>query len=127
MYTIYYTQPLQYMNKTNKCGFNSEEIDSIEEVVEHLDRSYFVLYARDALEILKGNLKNRGYNPKEKFIDDKSMETYINCITDNQANPNDIVYIKIKVVSDAPVIVDDHATLDVDINKEINKVYKMIR
>ena len=126
MYTIYYTQPLQYMNKTNKSGFSSEEIDDIEEVVEHLDRNYFVLYARDALEILKTNLKNRGYNPSEKFIDDKSMESYIDCITNNALNPTDLVYVKIKVVSDTPVVVDDHATQNVNIEKEVGKMYRII-
>lgn len=127
MYTIYYSQPLQYMNQTTNPGFSKEEIDSIEEVVEHLDKSYFVLYARDALEILKTNLQNRGYNPNKKFIGDKSMEAYINCITDNAANPNADVYVKIKVVSDTPVVVDDAVTQDVNIENVVGKMYKKIR
>lgn len=125
MYTIYYSQPLQYMNK-GSVGF-SEEIDDIEEVVEHLDKNYFVLYVRDALEMLKTNVRNRGYNPASEFIDNKSMSTYINSITDNTVNPNDYVYVKIKVVSDKLVKIDERATQDVNVEKVVGRMFQKIR
>lgn len=127
MYTVYYNQPLQYISKKGKTGFTEEEISSIATLAEHFDGSYFVLYVRDALAILNSNLINRGYNPKEKFIDDNSMETYIDCLTSSIANPNEPIFVKLKVVSDTPVMVDDTSTMKLDIDEEVNRKYYITR
>lgn len=124
-YTVYYNGfPISKTNDINK-GFSISEIDNIINYLEHevSDKGYFSLYARDAVNILKSNLSKRGYNPSRKFISEKSQQTYIDSLTSSDDEMNDNVFVKIKVVSNQPVVLFDSITKSFDKSSEIDKKY----
>lgn len=124
-YNIYYGNvPVSKINDS-KSGFSITELDNIIEYLEHEvpDDGYFSLFARDAIKILKSNLLNRGYNPNKEFISSKSQQTYENVISSKDILPNEKVYVKLKVVSNHPVVLVDSKLESRDKETEIDKKY----
>lgn len=124
-YNIYYGNvPVSKINNSEE-GFSITELDNIIEYLEHdvPDKGYFSLFARDAIKILKSNLLNRGYNPNKQFISDKSQQTYVDIISSTNIIPNEKVYVKLKVVSNHPVVLLDSKLESRDKETEIDKKY----
>lgn len=124
-YNIYYGNiPVSKINNS-KEGFSITELDDIIGYLEHEvpDKGYFSLFARDAVKILKSNLLNRGYNPNKEFISNKSKQTYVDVISSTNIVPNENVYVKLKVVSNHPVVLVDSKLESRDRETEIDKKY----
>lgn len=124
-YNIYYGNvPISKINNS-KEGFSITELDNVIEYLEHEvpDKGYFSLFARDAIKILKSNLLNRGYNPNKEFISARSQQTYVDVISSTNIVPNENVYVKLKVVSNHPVVLVDSKLESRDKETEIDKKY----